>query len=73
MLTATQARPSKDGLRRQSDVLRALESMLDDRITLSVSVTDAVPQDKVPLQKKLDQILEWIDLPLEERPQLIMG
>ena len=47
--------------------------MLDDRITLSVSVTDAVPQDKVPLQEKLDQILEWIDLPLEERPQLIMG
>ncbi|KAL1675125.1 alkaline-phosphatase-like protein [Schizophyllum commune] len=30
-------------------------------------------RDKVPLQEKLDQILEWIDLPLEERPQLIMA
>ena len=30
-------------------------------------------QDKVPLKKKLDQITAWIDLPIEERPQLIMG
>ncbi|TFY77705.1 hypothetical protein EWM64_g6306 [Hericium alpestre] len=29
--------------------------------------------DKVPLQEKLDQIMEWIDLPLEKRPQLIMA
>jgi hypothetical protein len=30
-------------------------------------------QNKVPLKEKLDQIIDWIDLPLEERPQLIMG
>jgi len=28
-------------------------------------------RDHVPLEEKLDQILAWIDLPLEERPQLI--
>ena len=30
-------------------------------------------RDKVPLKEKLDQLMEWIDLPLELRPQLIMG
>ena len=30
-------------------------------------------QDRVPLDNKLDQILNWIDLPLEQRPQLILG
>ncbi|KAF8630839.1 hypothetical protein AX17_005198 [Amanita inopinata Kibby_2008] len=30
-------------------------------------------RDKVPLDAKLDQILQWIDLPLEQRPQLIMA
>jgi type I phosphodiesterase/nucleotide pyrophosphatase len=30
-------------------------------------------QDKVSLDVKLSQILEWIDLPLSERPQLILG
>jgi hypothetical protein len=30
-------------------------------------------QDKVPLEEKLEQILTWIDLPLEKRPQLILG
>lgn len=30
-------------------------------------------QNKVPLKVKLDQILHWIDLPFEKRPQLIMG
>ncbi|KAI0632394.1 Phosphodiest-domain-containing protein [Trametes polyzona] len=39
-----------------------------------VSPTYFIPwRDKVPQQEKLDQILEWIDLPLEERPQLIMA
>lgn len=33
----------------------------------------AFRQDKVPLKEKLDQITAWIDLPIEERPQLIMG
>ncbi|KAF9013326.1 hypothetical protein BDQ17DRAFT_1419481 [Cyathus striatus] len=38
------------------------------------SSTYFVPwKDKVPLQEKLDQIINWIDLPLEERPQLIMA
>jgi hypothetical protein len=26
-----------------------------------------------PLETKLSKLLEWIDLPLEERPQLILG
>jgi hypothetical protein len=30
-------------------------------------------QDKVPLTEKLDQIAAWIDLPIEKRPQLILG
>ncbi|KAI0736319.1 Phosphodiest-domain-containing protein [Fomitopsis betulina] len=30
-------------------------------------------KDKVPLKEKLDQIIAWIDLPIEERPQLIMA
>ncbi|EMD40100.1 hypothetical protein CERSUDRAFT_122188 [Gelatoporia subvermispora B] len=38
------------------------------------SPTYFVPwRDKVPLQEKLDQIMAWIDLPLSERPQLIMA
>lgn len=27
----------------------------------------------MPLDEKLDQIISWIDLPLDERPQLIMA
>jgi predicted AlkP superfamily pyrophosphatase or phosphodiesterase len=30
-------------------------------------------KDKVPLNVKLDQLLQWIDLPFEERPQLLMA
>ncbi|CAL1712403.1 unnamed protein product [Somion occarium] len=30
-------------------------------------------RDRVPLKEKHDQIMAWIDLPLEERPQLIMA
>ncbi|KAJ8457194.1 hypothetical protein ONZ45_g18411 [Pleurotus djamor] len=30
-------------------------------------------KDKVPLKVKLDQIMSWIDLPLQERPQLILA
>ncbi|VDB91851.1 unnamed protein product [Peniophora sp. CBMAI 1063] len=30
-------------------------------------------RDHVPLQEKLDQLLTWIDLPLEERPQLLLA
>lgn len=28
-------------------------------------------QDEVPLSEKLDQIMAWVDLPLENRPQFI--
>ncbi|KAF5380642.1 hypothetical protein D9757_007065 [Collybiopsis confluens] len=39
-----------------------------------VSPTYFVPwKDKVPLSVKLDQLLGWIDLPFDERPQLLMG
>ncbi|KAI0060321.1 Phosphodiest-domain-containing protein [Artomyces pyxidatus] len=38
------------------------------------SPTYFVPwKDKVALSTKLDQILDWIDMPLEERPQLILA
>ncbi|RXW25325.1 hypothetical protein EST38_g514 [Candolleomyces aberdarensis] len=37
------------------------------------SSTYFVPwKDKVPLDEKLDQITKWIDMPLEDRPQLIL-
>lgn len=31
------------------------------------------PQDKVPLKEKHDQLMAWIDLPFDQRPQLLMG
>lgn len=38
------------------------------------SSTYFVPwKDKVPLSEKLDQIMSWLDLPLGERPQLILA
>ncbi|TDL22192.1 Phosphodiest-domain-containing protein [Rickenella mellea] len=38
------------------------------------SSTYFVPwKNKVPLDNKLDQVMRWIDLPLEDRPQLIMA
>ena len=47
------------------------------RVSLAVTpyrfTPDASLQDKVSLQDKLDQILAWIDMPLEKRPQFIMG
>ncbi|KAF4577019.1 hypothetical protein EYR36_005005 [Pleurotus pulmonarius] len=39
-----------------------------------VESTFFVPwKDKVPLKEKLNQIISWIDLPLQERPQLILA
>jgi hypothetical protein len=38
-----------------------------------VDESHGLPQDKVPLSEKLDQIVTWIDLPLEQRPQFISG
>lgn len=44
------------------------------KTTTGVSSTFFVPwKDKVPLNDKLEQILSWIDLPLDERPQLILA
>ncbi|KAG7088112.1 hypothetical protein E1B28_012137 [Marasmius oreades] len=44
------------------------------KTTSGASPTYFVPwKDKVSLRTKLNQILAWIDLPLEERPQLIMA
>ncbi|KAG2095131.1 alkaline-phosphatase-like protein [Suillus discolor] len=37
------------------------------------SVINTGAQDNYALEKKLSNLLEWIDLPLEERPQLILG
>ncbi|KAL4250585.1 Phosphodiest-domain-containing protein [Abortiporus biennis] len=42
------------------------------RTTSGVSPTYFIPwKDKVPLKEKHDQIMQWLDLPLEKRPQLI--
>jgi len=39
-----------------------------------ISATYFVPwRDHVPLQEKHDKIMEWIDLPFERRPQLILA
>ncbi|KAI0916843.1 hypothetical protein AcW2_007127 [Taiwanofungus camphoratus] len=39
-----------------------------------MSPTYFVPwRDRVPLKEKLDQIMTWIDMPIERRPQLIMA
>ncbi|KAJ3553887.1 hypothetical protein NM688_g3383 [Phlebia brevispora] len=39
-----------------------------------ISPTYFVPwKDKVPLKEKHDQIMTWIDLPLEKRPQFILA
>ena len=38
-----------------------------------ISIKSFLAKDHVPLSEKLDQILAWVDLPLEKRPQLIMG
>ncbi|KAJ6627839.1 alkaline-phosphatase-like protein [Mycena sp. CBHHK59/15] len=44
------------------------------KTTSGASSTYFIPwKDKVPLKEKLDQIVEWIDLPFQERPQLIMA
>ncbi|KAF8139188.1 alkaline-phosphatase-like protein [Mycena galopus ATCC 62051] len=44
------------------------------KTTSGASSTYFVPwKNKVPLQEKLDQLLHWIDLPFEERPQLLMA
>ncbi|KAF8349197.1 Phosphodiest-domain-containing protein [Amanita rubescens] len=44
------------------------------KTSTGASSTYYVPwKNKVPLDDKLEQILKWIDLPLEKRPQLILG
>uniref|UniRef100_A0A8H7XQR2 Phosphodiest-domain-containing protein n=1 Tax=Psilocybe cubensis TaxID=181762 RepID=A0A8H7XQR2_PSICU len=44
------------------------------KTTSGSSATYFVPwKDKVPLEDKLKQILNWIDLPLDKRPQLILA
>ncbi|KAJ7264439.1 alkaline-phosphatase-like protein [Mycena haematopus] len=44
------------------------------KTTSGASSTYFVPwKNKVPLAEKLDQLLRWIDLPFEERPQLLMA
>ncbi|KAJ6530390.1 alkaline-phosphatase-like protein [Mycena vulgaris] len=44
------------------------------KTTSGAASTYFVPwKDRVPLQEKLDQLIHWIDLPFEERPQLLMA
>ena len=66
------ARSSQDADWGISDVFRTLEGKHTSSDPYTGVLTRAL-QDKVPLREKLDQILTWIDLPLEQRPQFIMG
>ncbi|KAJ7079766.1 alkaline-phosphatase-like protein [Mycena belliarum] len=44
------------------------------RTMSGATATHFVPwKDKVPLEDKLDQLIQWVDLPFEERPQLLMA
>ena len=47
--------------------------MLLPSFSVSSAYIDCVMKDHVPLKEKLDQILSWIDMPIETRPQFIMG
>ena len=42
------------------------------RLTLSPFSLPSI-QNHVPMKEKHDQIMEWLDMPFEERPQLILG
>ena len=42
-------------------------------VILTVRLLADFTQNKVPLDNKLNQILEWIDLPDNKRPQLILS
>ena len=42
-------------------------------LALCLPLTAYAVQDHVPLKHKLNQILSWIDMPIETRPQFIMG
>ena len=64
---------SKDYLWSVLDLFFALESKSFGRHGNHRFTDFDVSQDKVPLAEKLDQILRWIDFPLDTRPQLIMG
>ena len=64
---------SKDQIRSIFNIFRSLEGSLYQYAKSFVESQFLGLQDKVPLSEKLDQILQWIDLPLNARPQLIMG
>ena len=65
--------PSKDYIWGVLDLFCALESKSFESQGNHLFTDFDVSQDKVPLSEKLDQILRWIDFPLDTRPQLIMG
>ena len=72
-LTWGQARTAKDHKRCFFDVLRTLEGVCYSSYSMFLSHLGYAAQDHVPLKEKLDQILSWIDMPIETRPQFIMG
>lgn len=67
-----QARPTNYIHWRKAYLLRPMEGMSIRPYDIFVTVK-SVLQDKVSLKWKHDQIMSWIDLPLERRPQFIMG
>ena len=71
-----QARTSEDHVGRFADLLRTMEGGCYFCLLAQPGVlcgAGLLHQDKVPLKEKLDQIMRWVDLPLDNRPQLIMG
>lgn len=68
-----QARPTNHNDRRISDLLRTLEGKHTSGCLFVTYFLIFALQNHVSLKVKLDQIVNWIDLPLEKRPQLIMG
>jgi hypothetical protein len=44
-----------------------------DGLSLADFIEACNTKNHVPLSVKLDQILAWVDLPVEKRPQLLMG
>ncbi|KAJ7486159.1 alkaline-phosphatase-like protein [Mycena galericulata] len=62
---------SYNHIRCVSDIFCSLEGVFEMIRIVLASIS--IAQDKVPLKEKLDQLVQWIDLPFEERPQLLMA
>ena len=66
-----QARSPDNPYQCRTNLLRSVEGR--QLLYLSHGQWLTLHQNHVPLGEKLDQIMTWIDLPLEKRPQFISG